>query len=161
MNFLSYPVFHTQMNKSDKFLDMKLMVNCQFSCVCGCVLQLMPIMYKTAYVPTPLAMVLVKIKSWSESVSCLVVSDSVILWTVAHQAPLSMGFFRWEYWSWLPFPCSEDLPDPGVERTSPALARGFFTSGPSGKLGHMPYQLFKQSFMWRIVNLVQSCEEEI
>lgn len=63
MNFLSYTVFHTEMNKSDKFLDVKLMVNCQFSCVCGCVLQLMPIMYETAYVLTPLAMVPVKVQS--------------------------------------------------------------------------------------------------
>ena len=39
----------------------------------------------------------------------------------AHQAPLSMGFPRQEYWSGLPFPSPEDLPDPGVELTSPAL----------------------------------------
>ena len=144
MNFLSYTIFHTEMNKSDKFLDVKLMVSCQFSCVYGCVLQLMPIMCKTAYVPTPLAMVPVKIQSWSESVSCLVVSDCVILWTVAHQAPLSMGFFRQEYWSWLPFSCSEDLPDPGIE---PTLARVFVASGPSRKLNHMPSQLFKQFYV--------------
>ena len=48
-------------------------------------------------------------------------------WTVAHQAPLSMGFSRQEYWSGLPFPSSGDLPDPGMEPTSPALAGGFFT----------------------------------
>ena len=147
MNFLSYTVFHTEMNTSDKFLDVKLMVNCQFSCVCGCALQLMPIMYETAYVLTPLAMVPVKIQSWSESVSCRVVSDFVILLTVDHQAPPSMWFFRQEYWSWLPFPCSEALPDPGIEPTSPALARGFLTSGPSGKLNNMPYQLFKQFYV--------------
>ena len=39
-------------------------------------------------------------------------------WTVAHQAPLSMGFSRQEYWSGLPFPSPEDLPDPGIELTS-------------------------------------------
>ena len=42
-------------------------------------------------------------------------------WTVAHQAPLSMGFSRQEYWSGLPFLSSGDLPDPGIEPGSPAL----------------------------------------
>ena len=42
-------------------------------------------------------------------------------WTVAHQAPLHMGFSRQEYWSGLPFPSPGDLPDPGIEPRSPAL----------------------------------------
>ena len=42
------------------------------------------------------------------------------LWTVAHQAPLFMGFSRQEYWRGLPCPPPEDLPDPGIELTSPA-----------------------------------------
>ena len=42
-------------------------------------------------------------------------------WTVACQAPLSMGFSRREYWSGLPFPSPGDLPDPGIEPWSPAL----------------------------------------
>ena len=42
-------------------------------------------------------------------------------WTVAHQAALPMGFPRQEYWSGLPFPPPEDLPDPGTEPSSPAL----------------------------------------
>ena len=42
-------------------------------------------------------------------------------WTVARQAPLSMGFSRQEYWSELPFPSQGDLPDPGIKPTSPAL----------------------------------------
>ena len=42
-------------------------------------------------------------------------------WTVAHQAPLSMGFSRQEYWSGLPFPSSRDLPDPGIKPGSPTL----------------------------------------
>ena len=53
-------------------------------------------------------------------------------WTVAHQALLSLGFPRKEYWSGLPFPPPGDLPDPGIEPTflaSPALAGGFFISG--------------------------------
>ena len=55
---------------------------------------------------------------------------SVTLWTVACQAPLSVGFSRQEYWSGLPFPPSGDLPDPGIKPASlvsPALAGGFFT----------------------------------
>ena len=50
--------------------------------------------------------------------SCLTL---VIPWTVAHQAPLSMGFSRQEHWSRLPFPSPGDLPDPGIEPKSPAL----------------------------------------
>ena len=42
-------------------------------------------------------------------------------WTVAYQAPLSMGFSRQEYWSGLPFPSLGDLPDPGIKPGSPAL----------------------------------------
>ena len=49
-------------------------------------------------------------------------------WAAACQAPLSMGFPRQEYWSGLPFPSPGDLPDPGIEPTSPALAGGFFTN---------------------------------
>ena len=55
----------------------------------------------------------------------------VTLWTVAHQAPLSIGFFRQEYWSGLPWPPPGDLPNPGIEPTSPvalALAGRFFTT---------------------------------
>ena len=44
-----------------------------------------------------------------------------IPWTVAHQAPLSMGFSRQKYWSGLPFPSPGGLPDPGIEPRSPAL----------------------------------------
>ena len=56
--------------------------------------------------------------------------------TVAHQAPLSMGFHRQEYWSGLPFAPPRGLPDPGFELmslASPALAGGFFTTKPPGK----------------------------
>ena len=56
-------------------------------------------------------------------------------WTVARQAPLSMGFSRQEYCSGLPFPPEEDLPNPGIELTSavsPALAGGFFSTEPPG-----------------------------
>ena len=62
--------------------------------------------------------------------SRLTLCDSM---TVAFQAPLSVGFSRQEYWSRLP-PSPGDLPDPGIEPTSPVLAGGFFTIEPSGKL---------------------------
>ena len=48
------------------------------------------------------------------------------LWTVAHQAPLSMGFSRQKYWSGLPFPSPMDLPNPGIEPMSLALSGRFF-----------------------------------
>ena len=58
-------------------------------------------------------------------------------WTVAHQAPLSVGFSRQEYWSRWPFPPPADRPDPGMEPSSPvSLAKqvtGFFTARPCGK----------------------------
>ena len=63
-------------------------------------------------------------------VSCSVVSDSLRPCRLAHQASLSMGFSRKEYWSGLPCPPEGDLPNPGVKLTSlmfPALAGRFFT----------------------------------
>ena len=55
----------------------------------------------------------------------------MILWTVAYQAPLSMGLSRQEYWSGLPCPYPGDLPDPGIEPASllsPVMAGKFFTT---------------------------------
>ena len=59
--------------------------------------------------------------------------SSVTPWTIACQAPLSTGFPRQEYWSGLPFPSSGDLPNPGFEPMSPALAGRFFTTEPPRK----------------------------
>ena len=63
-----------------------------------------------------------------------VVSDSFVTpWTVAHQAPLSMEFFRQECWIGLSFPTPRDLPDPGnkpASLVSPALTGGFCTIVP-------------------------------
>ena len=53
-------------------------------------------------------------------------------WTVALQAPLSMGFSRPEYWSGLPCPPPGDLPDPGIKPGSPVLAGRFFTMSHQG-----------------------------
>ena len=55
-------------------------------------------------------------------------------WTVAYQAPPSMGFSSQEYWSGLPFPSPGDLPDPGIEPGSPALQADALPSEPPGKL---------------------------
>ena len=63
-----------------------------------------------------------------ESVKVLVAQSCPTLynlWTAAHQAPLSLRFSRQEYWSGLPCPSQEDLPDPGIE---PALAGRLFTT---------------------------------
>ena len=59
----------------------------------------------------------------------------VTAYTVAYQAPPSMGFSRQEYWSGLPFPSPGDLPleDPGTEPGSPALEADALTSEPPGK----------------------------
>ena len=75
-------------------------------CVCVCVYTYIYTFHATICVPAP---------------SCMTPS------TVAHQVPLSTGFSRQEFWSGFPFPCPEDLPDPGIEPTSTALAGGFFT----------------------------------
>ena len=65
--------------------------------------------------------------------SCLTLRN---LWTVAHQAPLSMGSPRQEYWSGLPFPSPGDLP-------ISCMASGFFTTEPPGK----PYCQISYSFV--------------
>ena len=65
-------------------------------------------------------------------------------WTVACQAPLSIECSRREYWSGLPFPSPGDLPDTGVEPTTPALAGEFFTSEPPGKP--------KSKYMWVLIS---------
>ena len=68
-------------------------------------------------------------------------------WTVAHQAPLSTGFSRQEYWSGLPFPSPGDLPDPGIQPTSlasPALVGGFCTTEPPAHKSIHILQEYKQ-----------------
>ena len=61
----------------------------------------------------------------------------VTLWTIGHQAPLSMGFPRQEYWSELPFPPPGDLPNPGIEPGSPAL-----------QLDSLPFEPFITCMTW-------------
>ena len=79
------------------------------------------------------------LSDWTTRMIITVLSHSGVsnsyatLWTVACQAPLSMGFPRQEYWSGLPFPSPGHLPDPGIGPASPALAGGFFITEPCGK----------------------------
>ena len=79
-------------------------------------------------------------RKWSKP-TCSDVSDSLgTPWTVAHQAPLSMGFPRQEYCSGLLFPTARDLPNPGIKTQSPVLAGGYFTVEPPGKpLAYVDY----------------------
>ena len=70
----------------------------------------------------------------AQSMLCLTLATP---WTVARQAPLSMGFSRQKYWNGSPFLSPGDLPNPGIKHTSPAssaLAGRFFTTVPPGKL---------------------------
>ena len=76
-----------------------------------------------------------------------VVSDSCATpWTVAHQAPLSMGFSRQEYWRGMPFPPSAELPDPGIEPESPELTGGFFTT-------IIPRKQIKFTSKWKVISI--------
>ena len=84
------------------------------------------------------------------SLHCAVLSHVQLFatpWTVAHQAPLSTGFSRQEYWSGLPFPSPGDLPDPGIQPTSlasPALVGGFCTTEPPAHKSIHSLQEYKQ-----------------
>ena len=60
-------------------------------------------------------------------------------WTIAYQAPPSMGFSRQEYWSGLPFPSPGNLPNPGIEPRSPTLQTDALPSEPSGKSFYVKY----------------------
>ena len=77
------------------------------------------------------------------TLSCVILF--VTAWTVAPQAPLSVGFPSQEYQTGLPFPSSPDLPNPGIELTSlasPALTGGFFTTGTTREA----HSRFRKSF---------------
>ena len=71
----------------------------------------------------------VSVLCWAQS--CLTLCDPMDY--KAHKSPLSMGFFRRDYWSGLPFPPPGDLPDPGIEPMSPALQVESFLTEPSEK----------------------------
>ena len=72
-------------------------------------------------------------------------------WTVAHQASLSMGFSRQEYWSGLPVPSPGDLPDPGIRPMSlksSALAGEFFTTGATWEAPMLPVLILFYLFIY-------------
>ena len=101
----------------------------------------LPLIHSVALLSYNFAFILIQIGVWGRNkylcsrhhvLSCSVVSNSFATpWTVALQAPLSMGFSRQENWSGLPFPSPGDLPDSGIKPESPvapALAGRFFST---------------------------------
>ena len=90
----------------------------------------------------------VKVKSLSH------VRLSAAPWTVALQAPPSMGFSRHEYWSGLPFPSPGDLPDPGIEPRSPTLQADALTSEPPGKQFYDPAIPFLDIYLTKTDTLI-------
>ena len=77
---------------------------------------------------------------------CPVISNSATPWTVAHQAPLSMGVPSQEYWSGLPFPHPGDLPNPGIKPASPTLTGRFFT-----------WEVLQRKDGWLFITLLPNC----
>ena len=73
-----------------------------------------------------------------------------IPWTVAYQAPPSMGFSRQEYWSGLPFLSPGDLPNPGIEPRFPALQADTLPSEPPGKIS-MEEMIWKERIQGKII----------
>ena len=93
--------------------------------------------------------VLQRVRSiWQHVQFATVPSSFATPWTVAHQAPLSMGFSRQEYWSGLPCPPPGDLPNPGTEPrslSSPEFAGTFFTTAWEAHLKIRHWQNFGTS----------------
>ena len=83
------------------------------------------------------------------------------LWTVAHQAPSSMGFSRQEYWSGLPFPSPGDLPDPGIEPGSPTLQADALITEPPGKLKDIQIYLYRHTWMFKSSTQIQPRKPDI
>ena len=82
------------------------------------------------------------------SLSC--VPLFVTLWTVAHQAPLSTGFSRQEYWSGLPFPPPGDLPNPGIKPASPVSPALQADSLPLSQRGSSAWCLWRVNYSWYV-----------
>ena len=76
-------------------------------------------------------------------------------WTVAYQAPPSIGFSRQEYWSGLPFPFPGDLPNPGIEPWSPTFQADALTAEPPGKQSEK--KSFKDYHLCPAAKSLQSC----
>ena len=88
-------------------------------------------------------------------------SDSATPWTVTHQASLSLGFPRHEYWGGLPFPPLGDLHTPGTEPTYPELAGRFFTAEPPGKPKVLLYTFILAKKLNPLRNLEDVWQEEV
>ena len=85
-------------------------------------------------------------------------------WTVAYQAPPSMGFSRQEYWSGVPFPSPGDLPDPGIEPGFPAFQEDDLTSEPQGSpvaVQFSKHLLLKRLSFLHCIFLLDSCDLKI
>ena len=78
-------------------------------------------------------------------------------WTVAHQAPPSLGFSRREHWSGLPFPPPGDIPDPGIEPASPTLQADALPSDHQGSFICWPTVLLLRVCMLSRFSHVQLC----
>ena len=98
------------------------------------------------------------------SVSCSLAKLFVTLWTIACQAPLSMGLPSQEYWSRLPFPPPGDLPDEGIEPRSPALQADSLPPKPPGKPGNagLCFRLQTRAYrMWVSFVWTTSCPRDL
>ena len=80
---------------------------------------------------------------------------------IAHQAPLSMEFFRQEYWSGLPLPSPGDLPNAGIESGSPALQVESLPSKPPGKPYICKYAFASKEFLEAYTRNVNSKESKV
>ena len=106
---------------------------------CGTLTRLINCGLREAAIPSVLLTAVSLVHQWAAQHTVVVcVLSHVQLFmtprTIARQAPLSVEFSRQEYWSGLPFPTPGDLPNPGIEPTSPALAGSFFSTELCGKL---------------------------
>ena len=83
--------------------------------------------------------------------------DSATLCTAVHQAPVSMRFSRQGYWSGLPFPSPEDLPNPGIKPRSPALWQILFPAEALGKHRHN----LRSCLHWRLEPGPSACKSDL
>ena len=86
-------------------------------------------------------------------------SDFATLWTVAHQAPLSVGFSRQEYWSGLQWPPPEDLPDPGIKPSLLCLLHWQLGSLPLAPPGKPHVQWYEPSIQGELKNQSRTVSE--
>ena len=111
----------------DEPVFIKLLEQCLIHSECHLRMQVCVYIYICFFFFLPLEVKKVKVLVAQR---CLTLCDSQ---TGTRQAPLSMGFYRKEYWTGLPFPSPGDLPDPGVKPRSPALQVDSLLSEPPGK----------------------------